>query len=228
MSKNIYVGFDFSMNKPAATIYSNGKYFFYFWPLNFKNNAESKIQKYKDCGVNVVCRNLESISPSKKTKNTELVLVHTIRSLDLANLIIADIDNLINNVLKLDSDYNMYVCSEGLSYASKGDATLNLATYKGVLLAKIYEHYDENLKRLFTYSPNTLKSTAGCATKEKRSEKLPMIKAFINEPYNFPFKNALINGDLTAKTNYIEGVDDLCDSYWALRTMIKEEKLVLD
>ena len=222
IKNNIYVGFDFSMNKPAATIYSNGKLFFYLWALNL---SEKKLEMYRKCGVNAMSRNLDSID-TKKVQNTQLVLIHTIRSVDLANTIITDLDNVIHSILGFgDEDYNLYVCSEGLSYGSKGDATLNLATYKGVLLAKIYEHYPETLRRLITYSPNTLKSTAGCATKEFRGEKMPMIKAFGRQRINIPFKDAVNDGSLILKTKYVDGVDDLVDSYWALMTMIKKEKL---
>ena len=44
IKNNIYVGFDFSMNKPAATIYSNGKLFFYLWALNL---SEKKLEMYR-------------------------------------------------------------------------------------------------------------------------------------------------------------------------------------
>lgn len=222
-NNNVYIGFDFSMNKPAATIYYDKKFYFYFWPLNL---SDKKVETYKKYGVNVHSRNLKSID-TKNTDNTQLVLLHTIRSVDLANLIINDIDNLIHKQLELDN-YNLYVCSEGLSYASKGDATLNLATYKGVLLAKIYEYFGDNLKRLFTYSPITLKATAGCASKEKKGDKLAMISSFIEAVgIKFPFSQGLLSGDLTNKTNFFEGVDDLVDSYWAIMTMIKKEKLKL-
>ena len=225
---NIYVGFDFSMNKPAATIYCNNNIYFYLWAANLQ---ESKIEKYRNCNVRAISRNLAPVETKSKNKNssienTQIVLIHTIRSLDLANMIINDLDSLITKSLGYET-FNLYVCSEGLSYNSLGDATLNLATYKGVLLAKIYEHYGDMLKRLFTYSPITLKSTAGCATKEFRSDKKNMIRAFTREPYDIPFKSAIMNGDLLSKVNYIEGVDDLVDSYWAFKTMIKRENLPL-
>lgn len=224
MSQNVYIGFDFSINKPAATIYYNKKFYFYFWPAKI---TQKKIDAYNKYGIVVHSRNLDSID-TKKTENSQLVLIHTIRSTDLANLIISDIDNLLKNTLDVPEDYNLYVCSEGLSYASKGDATLNLATYKGVLLSKIYEHYNDNLKRLYTYSPLSLKSTAGCATKDKSGDKLAMIKSFIeNTGKNFLFSQGLLSGELVSKTNFFEGVDDLVDSYWALKTMIKKENLKL-
>ena len=54
---------------------------------------------------------------------------------------------------------------------------------------------------------------------------MPMIKAFGRQRINIPFKDAVNDGSLILKTNYVEGVDDLVDSYWALMTMIKKEKL---
>jgi hypothetical protein len=150
MSKKILIGFDFSINKPAATILYNNQYFHYFWPLSVTKNQQ---KLYEDAEVHIYNRRMESIK-TKEIENSKLVLIHTIRSTDLANLIIKDLDDFINS-LNID-DYELYICSEGLSYASKGDATLNLATYKGVLLSKIYEHYDEHLKRLFTYSTISL------------------------------------------------------------------------
>ena len=222
MIAKVLIGFDFSMNKPAATIYYNKNYYHYFWPIKISD----KLQKlYNDAGVYVYNRGLDSIK-TKEIESSQLVLIHTIRSTDLANIIINDLDNLILNTFKLD-DYELYVCSEGLSYASKGDATLNLATYKGVLLSKIYEHYDDHLKRLFTYSPITLKSTAGCASKEDIKDKTKMIQKYINQNNNIRLRLCLANNYMKNKKNYIIGIDDIVDSYWALQTMIKKENIKL-
>ena len=90
MKDYIYIGFDFSINKPAATIYWNNRYFFYFWPLNI---LEKKIENYKEAGVYVHSRNLVPIK--KNIESSKLVLIHTIRSIDLANMIIDDLDKLI-------------------------------------------------------------------------------------------------------------------------------------
>ena len=206
------------MNKPAMTAFAAGCLYFYFWPAKL---TEKNAGLYSECGVNIRVRRLESVNP-KRMENSQIVLIHTIRSTDLANMIISDIDSLIESVGFVNPD--IYVCSEGLSYDSRGDAGLNLATYKGVLLSKIYEHFGDNLKRLFTYSPITIKATAGCATKESRSLKQPMIRSFCRQAPVTPFKTAVVDGTLIAKTNYIDGVDDLVDSYWALVTMSKKEK----
>lgn len=216
----VLIGFDFSMNKPAATIYFRGQYYHYFWPLKITNKQQ---KMYEDADVSIVNRNMSSVD-TKTVENSQLVLIHTIRSTELANLIINDIDDLITNKFEL-TDYELYVCSEGLSYASKGDATLNLATYKGVLLSKIYEHYGNHLTRLYTYSPITLKATAGCSSKEDRADKTKMIKKYIAQNNDIKLRLCLANGYMKAKTNYIAGIDDLVDSYWALKTMMQKEKV---
>ena len=216
----IYIGFDFSINKPAATIYFNNKYYHYFWPLNI---PEKHFKDYEQVDVIIKNRNLISIS-KKDIENSQLVLIHTIRSTDLANLIINYLDEFIKNNVN-ESNYELYICSEGLSYNSKGDATLNLATYKGVLLSKIYEHYDDKLKRLFTYSPITLKATAGCAGKEYVKNKNKMIEKYMAEINDIKLRIALKNGYFKNKINYIQGIDDIADSYWALKTMLKKEKV---
>lgn len=87
---NIFVGFDFSINKPAATVYHNGNFNFLFWPLNIQ---EKKIHGYNEAGVFVHNRNLEPIH--KNISSSDLVLTHTVRSLGLANMIIDDLDKLI-------------------------------------------------------------------------------------------------------------------------------------
>ena len=108
----VLIGFDFSMNKPAATIYFRGQYYHYFWPLKITNKQQ---KMYEDADVSIVNRNMSSVD-TKTVENSQLVLIHTIRSTDLANLIINDIDDLITNKFEL-TDYELYVCSEGLSYA---------------------------------------------------------------------------------------------------------------
>lgn len=221
MSNKILIGFDFSINKPAATILYNNKYYHYFWPLSVTKQQQ---KLYEDADVSIYNRRLDSIK-TKSIENSQLVLIHTIRSTDLANIIIQDIDNIIQNIFKL-TDYDLYICSEGLSYASKGDATLNLATYKGVLLSKIYEHYGDHLKRLYTYSPISLKATAQCASKDDIKNKNKMIEKYILENNDIKLRLCLANGFMKAKTNYIKGIDDIVDSYWALQTMIKKENIL--
>ena len=43
---NVYIGFDFSMNKPAATIYYNKHFYFYFWALKLTDKKLFRKGKY--------------------------------------------------------------------------------------------------------------------------------------------------------------------------------------
>lgn len=219
--KSIFIGFDFSMNKPAATLLYDQQFYHLIWPSDL---SEKHQNIYKEHDVYCYSRGLSAVST--KDKNSQIVLEHTIRSTELANLIIDTLDYIIDDVLKISSNTPIYISSEGLSYGSKGDAALNLATYKGVLLSKLYEKYKDRLYGLYTYSPITLKATAGCAAKSKQTSKTPMIDAFMREPVNNKFHNGLIAGDFINKTTYIHCVDDIVDSYWALITMIKKEGFI--
>lgn len=210
------------MNKPACTILYDKKFYFFIFPTAL---TQKQIDAYTDANVCVRCRNLKPIST--KDKNSQIVLEHTIRSTDLANLIISTIDDFLENILQVDKETPMYVSSEGLAYSAKGDATLNLATYKGVLLSKMYEHYFGRMKGLWTYSPITMKSVAGVAKKGELKDKTKMIKAFVREDLNeCPFQDALKKGLLISKSNFIPCVDDIVDSYWAVKTMLIKEGFV--
>lgn len=199
------------MNKPAMTININNNYEFFIWPSKL---TDKEIDRLTTAGVNVYNRNIDPISQS--TGNSELVMTHIKRAVNLANKICDDIQNI---VIKYNAK-DIYVCSEGLSYGSSGDAVTNLATYKGILLSKLYESFN-SIKAIYTYSPTTLKSTAGCAKKTDVKDKNKMINAFINENINHIFGTKI--DSLKNKTNYVKCVDDIVDSYWAVKTMIIKE-----
>lgn len=57
--EKILIGLDFSMNKPAATIYYKGEYYHYFWPLSI---TKKHMEEYAEAGVFVNNRNLPSLN----------------------------------------------------------------------------------------------------------------------------------------------------------------------
>ena len=174
--KSVFIGFDFSMNKPAMTALYDKMFYFFIWPLEM---TKKQIEMYDTSGVFVHCRNLPPITTKDRT--SQIVLEHTKRSTDLANMIMDDLDRFLYEYLSLEKDTPIYVSSEGLAFSAKGDATLNLATYKGVLLSKLYERYFGRMYGLYTYSPITMKSVAGCAKKGELTDKNKMISAFAKE-----------------------------------------------
>lgn len=224
------IGLDFSINKPAMTIrlpYDN-EYAFYIFPLAISDKLENL---YKKADVNVYNRKWFSIKKKDYT-SSELANLHIKRAVELANIIYKTIINTINTYIGSDGSCILYICSEGLSFASKGDASLDLATYKGILLSTFYRHFclentdhKINLGGVLTYAPITIKSLAGCANKESIANKNAMIEAFMNQNTNTKFQKMLIEGKFKAKKNYKTCVDDIVDSYWAVQTMIKKENL---
>jgi len=213
--KKIFIGFDFSINKPAMTIVKDNEIKFFIWPLELSKNEEKVYSKSDVFWYN---RNLEKISKKSKFNTTQMVFEHTKRSTELADKIIFDIQDYIGNI----SDYDIYMSSEGLSFASDGNSSLDLATYKGVLLSKLYQNITENI---YTYAPISIKKVAGHSSKSEMESKNPMIDAFVQEPIQSVIKDMIKNGETIAKTNHIHCIDDIADSYWCCKTMYKREKL---
>lgn len=219
--ENVYIGIDFSINKPAATILYNGEYTFMTWPLDL---SKKLVELYQEHDVKVTARGLSEIS-KKSLSSTKLTMEHTKRSIELAEMIINDIKSYITDKLESE-EYQLYIATEGLSFGSSGNASMDLATYKGVFLAELYKHLKDKITGLYTYPPISLKSTAGCATKDKIKNKDSVVEAFRDSgPETTLFVQGIRDVKFKAKTHYVKCVDDIVDSYYALQTMIKKEGL---
>jgi hypothetical protein len=130
------------------------------------------------------------------------------------------------NTLTYWIDKDTYIGFEGLSYASSGDVVLQLGGYKYMLMDALSKKVP--LENMFTYSPITVKSIAGCA--KKGMGKPDMIRAFMESDIKSDFKDGLKNNtDKFMKKggkNYIDHLDDLVDAFWVLQTTIIKEKLI--
>ena len=211
----LYIGFDFSINKPAMSILWKDQINFFIWPLSQRKND---LQLFLDNDIYSMPRGLEAISPKKYTAS-ELTKIHTERSKQLADLIVDTLQKFLQDHNISESE-EIFIATEGLSYGSSGDATLNLATYKGVLLVKLIENF--NVKELYTFSPISMKALAGCSSKEKRNDKNAMIEAFRKDYFKNEHKFHKNIKDFIKKKNYAQGVDDITDSYWVLKKMLQE------
>lgn len=203
------IALDFSMNKPAMSAYINNELYFYVWPLNIDSKSESLL---KENNVNVCNRHL---GPVESKDSTIMTQIHIKRAIELSSIIIRDIKSLI---YLAHPSTETYLASEGLSFGSTGDAALNLAMYKAILLSDIAQKL--NIWNFFTYAPITIKSTAGCA-KQKENKKENMIDAFRNEIPMHQLMSTIKNNpdSLKKKINYITTIDDIVDSYFCLKTM---------
>ena len=204
----IYIGFDYSLNKPAGCILKNGKYSFKFWPLELDNKSLEKLQI-----ANIYIKNRQRISPG--TNSSEKFRVHIKMAGDLSDIIINDIKKIIKNE-------TVTIGFEGASFNSGGNSGLQLEGYKYILVEKLGKLY--GLENIFIFAPNSIKSVAGCATKDKRG-KDSMIKAFAEKDINHKFREILKNDPmlLKKKTNFVAGVDDIVDSYFVIETLRNKE-----
>jgi len=206
------IGFDFSINKPAACIYTNNKYYFYSWPYNV---PEKHIEIFKDSGVIIGHRydnkekgNTLSSKMNYEVKNAEYL------------------SGLITTSLIPFTNGTTYIGFEGLSYASSGDVGVQLGGYKYMLMHALSEYVP--FKNMFTYSPITIKSIAGCA--KRGMGKKEMIEKFIEEGPMCRFRTKLFEHPEYFQSpkakNWIIHLDDLVDSYFVLKTLQIKESLL--
>ena len=197
------IGFDFSINKPAACIYENNNYEFYSWPFGLSDKLK---EIFRESGVNLFNREDEKY---KGTDSSEKMRWEVSNAVYLSDLIISNLP---------DGDMSEWqIVFEGLSFASSGNVVLQLGGYKYILMKALY---DECVpwENMTTYAPITLKKTAGAS--KKGMGKKEMIDSFLeNSSCSFA---EFIKKDpslFQKKTgSWIDHLDDLVDSYWAIET----------
>ena len=207
MNENI-IGIDFSLNKPCACVYANNQYSFYAWPYDINKKT---LLALKEAGVNVIDR----IETRDKLPSSSDKVRHDItNSSNLATLIIDTLKPFINN--------KTIFSFEGSSFGSSGNIALQLTAYRYILIYKLTELID--VKNIYNYSPMTLKSIAGCSERGKKKE--DMIRAFISLNIKSPLTIALKEGKLKKPKcdKWIDNVDDLIDSYYALECFREKER----
>lgn len=207
---NTLIGIDFSCNKPAACILLNNTYHFLAWPLELDDKST---QILRESNITITNR----VRMPEGTNSSEKIRIHISMAKFLAHQMLFDIKDIIGG-------YGAMIGIEGSSFGSKGDAGLQLAGYRYILMDYLDEIF--NLENIFTYAPLTIKSIAGCASKANKGKNC-MIEAFKNENINHLLcKNLRENPEiLKKKTNYLPTIDDCIDSYWILKTLIIKEKI---
>lgn len=217
MHKPIFA-FDFSMNKPACCSLVNNNLRFYFWPTELDDFSADA---YVNAGISPCIRNLHPMKDSEYDESS-LIIEHVTRARNLASLI----SNHILGELESynESPENTIIANEGFAFSAKGDAALDLSGYKYILMDRLIKDKFNIFK---TYSPITIKSTAGCA--KRGLGKDAMIESFrTNGPIILhPFISMMSDTPekFKKKTAYIKGIDDLVDSYWCLKTCIIKENI---
>lgn len=210
--------FDFSMNKPAMCSLVDNNLRFYFWPTDIDKESAGK---YANAYVNITCRNLPPMKDSEYDESS-LIVEHVTRAKELASTIA----NIITSELEFYEckPEDAIIANEGFAFAARGDAALDLSGYKYILMERLIR---EGFKNFKTYSPITIKATAGCA--KRGLGKDAMIEAFREKGPTLlhPFIASMSESPefFKKKTAYIKGIDDLVDAYWCLKTCIIKENI---
>jgi len=205
------IGFDFSINKPAACILHNNMYHFMSWPYGLPEKIKTV---YKESGVSIIERTDDK---DKGNDISDKMRYEVENSRYLANLI--------RDSLKSFLKGDIYLAFEGLSYGSEGSSGIQLGGYKYMLMDSLSKYIP--LDNMYTYSPITIKSVAGCA--KRGMGKLEMINKFIAEGPHCIFNHELQESPDKFKTpkskNWIVHLDDLVDAYWVIQTIKKKENI---
>lgn len=217
MDKRAIFAFDFSMNKPAMCCLVKNEISFYAWPTLVDEFTYDALTK---CNVNVINRGLPPIK-DKSLNEHELICEHVTRAVNLAGMIV---DTVLEILAKHNlTVYDAIISNEGFAFAAKGDAALDLSGYKYILM---HAFMAKGFADFRTYSPITIKATAGCA--KRGSKKEDMINKLGEENNDLHlFIHTILNHPeiLKKKTAYVNCVDDLTDAYWCLKTTVKKENI---
>jgi len=211
--------FDFSMNKPAMASLIDGKLSFYVWPSDIDEKSYNILA---DAGINIANRHLPKMKDGKFNDH-ELIIEHVKRSTDLAVMIVDEIKKILLEKSPETKYEDVIISNEAFAFSARGDATLDLSGYKYILM---YHLIEAGFRIFRTYSPITLKKTAGCS--KKGMGKNDMIDSLGNEPEGLhPFMDIIRTSPslLKKKTSYVMCTDDIADAYWCLKTTIEKEGL---
>ena len=211
-------GFDFSIAKPAMCYYDTDtkEMKFYCWPMETDKKSEEMLS-----ACDIVVRNRGLIPMSDKNFDGQaMVIENTRRASELSLMIANDVKDLIG-----ETDMNdVYVVTEGLSYASKGNQTLDLSGYKYAMLIELHRL---GIRNIATMSPVSIKHIAAVGIGKKLSYEKDFMISAIKEtnPTAHKFIYTLINDEesLKKKTAFVKCVDDLVDSYWAVRSLCEKQ-----
>ena len=206
------IGFDFSINKPAACVKVGNKYEFFGWPYSLQKKLPAI---YESAGVNIITRT----DDKEKGPDVSSKMRYEVRNARyISEMIVTTLMPYLNR--------NTYIGLEGISYGSSGDVILQLGGYKYMVMDALSDYVP--LENMYTYSPITVKKTAGCS--KRGTPKSEVIESFMSGSHNNSLKIAMRSDKLSfmkkGGKNFIDHLDDLVDSYWVLETLRDKEGLV--
>ena len=124
--------------------------------------------------------------PASVPPPVNLIIEQVSRAKDLADMIVSYIIKRLDEIQCPITD--AVIANEGFSFASSGNAVLDLSGYKYILMSALI---DKGFKDFRTYAPITIKKTAECSKKGMGKEE--MIQAAGKSGCEHPFNKAIID-----------------------------------
>jgi len=213
-NSNMFLGVDFSLKSPAATLKYGDNYTFYTFARTNVVKEDVAIA-LKAAGVIV---NLIDSEPSLPKKAT--IAERERSSLDDANI-------LVPGIVKYFTELPIKAYAiEGFSFASKGNRLAQISGYQWMLRWEMHKSGIPT-KDFWIFSPMTIKATAGKGNFKKEE----MIAAFLNTE-DESLKNSGLWKAMTGspqlfqnkKGAWMKPIDDVVDSFFILKTLEKTLK----
>lgn len=206
----IYVGIDFSIKSTAVCILKGDKYIWGSFPDNLDTSKKSYLWHKNIMDYVTVTGHTREV-PDKKKSDYTSIEEYKIRHADyMTNTIIYFLKEHIGN-------NEVSFSFEGFSYASKGNAFIDLIAYNTMLKTKLI--YNFNVFPI-VFSPKTLKKNF---SGNGNADKIMMYKSFkknvlgddilIKDPLYVLLENTNFEKDLP------KPLDDLIDSYAVMKTL---------
>jgi hypothetical protein len=209
------VGIDYSITSPAIAILKNGEYTFAVFPR--ENSVTDKLrEELSKSNVNII----NVPETAQLPKKSSLTLTER-RALSDA---IQQVGCLIKFLAgHLEEGCELAVAIEGLSFASTSSRLSQISGYQWMLRYELIK-LGLGINGLWIFAPNNVKLTAGKGNFSKEE----MISGFISSTeLKLSTHQLHINLNKMPEVfqsrggKWLKPVDDICDSYWIVKTLEK-------
>ena len=206
------IGIDFSIKSPGMTILESGRLHFYAFPRDgavkegcLQSLQKAEVEVYHFPAETPLSKNATIADRERSSFNDAVTET---------NHIIAAAANHIQHC-----NEEIYFAIEGFSFGSTSNRLAQLSGYQWLLRYRLIERLAIKVSHFYTFSPMTVKATAGKGNLKKEG----MIEAFIHseDPLlcETNFWKAISSDPAqfqTKKGSWLSPIDDIVDSYWAI------------
>lgn len=219
----VYVGIDFSLNSPAFCIFQNNKF---FWgSLTRSDRTESSLKKSKDKPFSVLseCEDFGLYFMEKKPLPEEYSEKERIKIDYFQDLV----DSFWTEIKKrISTTDEVYFAMEGLSFASNGNALIDISMATALFRKKIVDEVGS--QNFFVFSPTSIKKFAKKGNAKKDELYHSIIEREIPET-NFSSLTKMLNSYkelwITKSRAVNKPLDDIIDASWICIYLVSEINL---